>query len=67
VHESQATAGFGAEVLTLLQEQAFYSLEAPMRRVTAPDAPYPMPAIEDHFIPDAARVLSVIEEVMADQ
>ena len=67
VHESQATLGFGAEVLALLQEQAFYSLEAPMRRVTAPDAPYPMPAVEDFFIPDASRVVQVIEEVMADQ
>jgi len=67
VHESQATAGFGAEVLALLQEQAFYSLEAPMRRITAPDAPYPMPGIEEYFVPDAARVARAIEETMADQ
>lgn len=67
VHESQATAGFGAEVIALIQEQAFYSLEAPMRRVTAPDVPYPMPGIEDHFIPSAERVATAIEETMADQ
>ena len=67
VHESQATAGFGAEVLALIQEQAFYSLEAPMRRVTAPDTPYPMPGVEDHFIPTAERVAAAIEETMADQ
>ena len=67
VHESQATAGFGGEVLALLQEQAFYSLEAPMRRVTAPDTPYPMPAIEDHFIPNATQVAKAIEATMADQ
>ena len=67
VHESQATAGFGAEVVSLLQEQAFYSLEAPVRRVAAPDAPYPMPGVEDWFVPDAARVAAAIEAVMADR
>ncbi len=67
VHESQATSGFGAEVIALLQEQAFYSLEAPLRRVTAPDVPYPMPAVEDFFVPDPERVVQAIEETMADQ
>lgn len=67
VHESQATAGFGAEVAALLQERAFYSLEAPVRRVAAPDAPYPMPGVEDWFVPDAGRVLAAIEETMAAQ
>lgn len=67
VHESQATAGFGAEVAALLQERAFYSLEAPARRVAAPDAPYPMPGVEDWFVPDAGRVLAAIEETMAAQ
>ena len=67
VHESQATAGFGAEVIALLQEQAFYSLEAPVRRVAAPDAPYPMPGIEDHFVPDAGRVAAAIEETAAER
>ena len=65
VHESQATAGFGAEVAALIQERAFYSLEAPVRRVAAPDAPYPMPGVEDWFVPDAGRVLAAIEETMA--
>ncbi len=57
VHEGTAAAGFGAEVIALLQEQAFYSLEAPVRRVTAPDTPYPAAAIEDYYIPTAERVI----------
>jgi pyruvate dehydrogenase E1 component beta subunit len=67
VHESVALAGFGAEVIAFLQEQAFYSLEAPMRRVTAPDAPYPMPGIEDFYIPTAEQVARAIAQTMADQ
>ena len=67
VHESPAIAGFGAEVIALLQENAFYSLEAPLRRVTAPDIPYPMTAIEEHYIPNADRVAKAIEQTMAEQ
>lgn len=66
VHESQATAGFGAEVVALVQEQAFFALEAPLRRVTAPDTPYPMPGVEDWFVPDAERAARAIEQAMAD-
>lgn len=66
VHEGPSAAGFGAEVIALLQEQAFYSLEAPLKRVTAPDAPYPMPAIEHHYIPDTTLVVRAVEEVLED-
>ena len=65
VHESPAVAGFGAEVIAVLQENAFYSLEAPVRRVTAPDAPYPMPGIEDFYIPTAGQVVQAVEQTMA--
>lgn len=66
VHESPATAGVGAEVIALLQEQAFYSLQAPLMRVTAPDAPYPPPGIEGLYIPTAERVVHTVRETLVD-
>lgn len=66
VHESPAAAGFGAEVIALLQENAFYSLEAPLRRVTAPDSPYPTPAVEGHYVPTAELVVRAVKEVLVD-
>ena len=66
VHEAPAVCGFGAEVISLLQEQAFYSLEAPVRRVTAPDVPYPMPAIEHFYIPDAPIVVKAVKETLSE-
>ncbi|MEM7254128.1 MAG: alpha-ketoacid dehydrogenase subunit beta [Pseudomonadota bacterium] len=66
VHEAPAVAGFGAEVIALLQEQAFYSLEAPLRRVTAPDSPYPPPAIESDYVPTAELVVRAVKETLVD-
>ena len=64
VHEAPATAGFGAEVVALLQEQAFYSLEAPLRRVTAPDSHYPLAGVEREYVPGAHLVVRAALETM---
>jgi len=58
VHEAPFSGGFGAEVVATLQQEAFYSLDAPILRVTAPDTPYPPGALEDHYLPTPARVLA---------
>jgi len=57
VHEAPLTAGFGAEVVATINECAFYSLEAPVARVSAPDAPYPMAAVEDFYVPSVGRIV----------
>lgn len=60
VHEAPRTQGFGAEVAACIQEHAFLSLEAPVMRVTGYDTPFPVPSIEDDWLPDATRVLDAI-------
>ncbi len=61
VHEAPLTAGFGAEVVATLQEEAFYSLEAPIRRVAGYDVGSPMPLVEDWCRPDVARVVAALD------
>jgi pyruvate dehydrogenase E1 component beta subunit len=61
VHEAPLTAGFGAEVVATIQEEAFYSLEAPIRRVAGYDVPAPVPLVEDWCRPDTARVVAALE------
>ncbi|MET0916290.1 MAG: alpha-ketoacid dehydrogenase subunit beta, partial [Jiangellaceae bacterium] len=41
VHEAQRTLGVGAEIAARVTEECFYSLEAPVLRVTGYDTPYP--------------------------
>ncbi|CAK7260834.1 MULTISPECIES: alpha-ketoacid dehydrogenase subunit beta [unclassified Shinella] len=63
VHEATLTSGFGAEVVSLVQEHCFYSLEAPVMRVTGWDTPYPHAQEWDYF-PGPARVGRALKEVM---
>jgi pyruvate dehydrogenase E1 component beta subunit len=64
VHEAARTSGFGAEVVATIQEEAFWSLEAPIGRVTAYDTPYPIASIEEHYVPSAERVLAGIRTAL---
>ena len=54
-HEATRTCGFGAELMSLVQEHCFHYLEAPIERVTGWDTPYPH-AQEWAYFPGPARV-----------
>lgn len=63
VHEATRTCGFGAELMSVVQEHCFYHLEAPMIRVTGWDTPYPHAQEWDYF-PGPARVGAALKQVM---
>ncbi len=60
VHEAAEFLGFGAEIAARITERAFYSLEAPVLRCTALDAPYPPARLEEAYLPGVDRVLWTI-------
>lgn len=65
VHEACTRGGFGAEVASVVIEKAFDSLEAPIVRVGAPDAPIPYnDELERLVIPSNARITEAIREVL---
>jgi 2-oxoisovalerate dehydrogenase E1 component beta subunit len=65
VHEATRTSGFGAELVSLVQEHCFYHLEAPIVRVTGWDTPYPH-AQEWAYFPGPARVAAGLKRAMED-
>jgi len=65
VHEAARSFGPAAEIATSIMEGAFLSLEAPIRRVTSYDVPFPGFAREKANVPDVARVLTAARETLA--
>ncbi|MFB6070526.1 MAG: alpha-ketoacid dehydrogenase subunit beta [Halanaeroarchaeum sp.] len=64
VHEAPRTAGLGAEVTSIIQEEALLYQEAPVKRITGFDVPYPLYALEDYYLPEAARIADGIREAV---
>lgn len=65
VHEAVRSGGLGGEIAARLQAECFYSLEAPIMRVTGYDTPYPPSHVEGHYLPDLDRILDAIDRALA--
>jgi 2-oxoisovalerate dehydrogenase E1 component beta subunit len=64
LHEDTRTGGFGAEIVATIAEEAFENLDAPVKRITAPDAPVPFsPPLEKAFIPQVENVVAGLKEL----
>ncbi len=61
VHEAPKSCGFGAELVSIVCEKAFLSLEAPPVRVTGWDTPFPY-TLENEYLPLAHRILPALLE-----
>ena len=65
LHEDTHTGGFGGEIAATIAEEAFEDLDAPVRRLTAPDSPVPFsPALEKAFIPQVDDVARALKELI---
>ncbi len=65
VHEDLRTAGFGAEVVATVADEAFMSLDAPVGRLTMPDIPSPHNAVLlDAVVPSVARIRAKIDALL---
>jgi pyruvate dehydrogenase E1 component beta subunit len=64
VHEAPKTGGLGAEIAATIGEEALLYQEAPVKRVTGFDTPFPLYALEDYYMPEAARIEDGIRETV---
>jgi pyruvate dehydrogenase E1 component beta subunit len=62
LQEACKTSGFGAEVAAIIGDKAFDYLDAPIKRVTAPDTPVPFsPVLEAFFMPNEDDVVQAVK------
>jgi pyruvate dehydrogenase E1 component beta subunit len=65
---AQEAPGFvsvGSEIAATVAERAFFSLEAPVLRVSGFDTPFPPAKLETIYLPDADRVLEAVDRALA--
>jgi acetoin:2,6-dichlorophenolindophenol oxidoreductase subunit beta len=61
VEEDNLSGGWGAEIAALAADEAFMWLDAPIKRVAAPDVPPPFaPVLEREYVPDEARIIDTV-------
>jgi len=64
VDEAWRSGGFGAEVASMIQENAFDSLDGPVGRVAGLEVPAPYNGtLEASALPDASQIVSTIEDI----
>jgi 2-oxoisovalerate dehydrogenase E1 component beta subunit len=61
IAEAPGFASVASEIAARVGERCFFHLEAPVRRVTGFDVPYPAPKLEHHFLPGVDRILDVVD------
>jgi pyruvate/2-oxoglutarate/acetoin dehydrogenase E1 component len=65
VSEDCKTAGVSAEIAAIVAEEAIDYLDAPIKRVTAPDTPIPFsPPLEQFVIPNEKSIVKAVKEVV---
>ena len=66
-HEANVTGGFGAEIAARIGERHFEELDAPVRRVGAPDVRIPpAPALQEALLPSAASIERAAEQLLGE-
>ncbi len=64
VEEDNLTGGWAGEIAAIVAEEAFWYLDAPVKRVSAPDTPPPFaPVMEQFYVPSAARVVEAVRSL----
>lgn len=63
--EAPGFTSLGSEIAATVTEQAFFSLEAPVLRVSGFDVPFPAAKLEGSYLPDADRILEAVDRALA--
>lgn len=63
--EAPGNVSVGSEIAATVAERAFFSLEAPVLRVSGFDTPFPPAKLEGHYLPDVDRILEAVDRSLS--
>ncbi len=67
VEENPRLCGWGAEIASIVADEGFYSLDAPIVRITTPHIPLPSAAaLEDLAVPSVERIVETVKRRLDD-
>jgi len=62
--EDNLTGGWAAEIAAIVADEAFAWLDAPIKRVSAPDVPPPFaPVLERQYVPDEHKIVAAVQSL----
>jgi 2-oxoisovalerate dehydrogenase E1 component beta subunit len=64
VHEAPRNCGVGAEIAARVAEHGLLFLQAPVQRVTAPDAVVPLLRLEKTYMPDEKQIMEAVRRTV---
>jgi pyruvate dehydrogenase E1 component beta subunit len=65
VEEDNRTGGWAADLAAIAAEEALIWLDAPVKRVSAPDVPPPFaPVLENAYVPDPEAIVAAVESLV---
>jgi pyruvate/2-oxoglutarate/acetoin dehydrogenase E1 component len=68
IDEANPRCSIATDIAALVADKAFDSLDAPIKRITAPHTPVPFsPPLEDLYLPSPQKVLEVVSELLGDR
>jgi pyruvate dehydrogenase E1 component beta subunit len=68
IDEANPRCSAARDIAAMVADKGFDSLDAPIKTITAPHTPVPFsPALEDLYLPNAAKVIEVVSELIGDE
>ena len=65
VEENPRLCGWGAEIMSIIADEAFYDLDGPLVRITTPHCPLPSADIlEDAILPTVDRIVDRVRKTL---
>ncbi|GAA4713950.1 alpha-ketoacid dehydrogenase subunit beta [Brevibacillus fulvus] len=68
IDEANPRCSIATDIAALVADKGFDTLDAPIKRITAPHTPVPFsPPLEDLYLPSPKKVVEVVSELLGDE